>query len=123
MLARPAWHPQLPSSVVLIATHRELHPGSSQVPICLRNLSANPIVILTKVVVGKVTPANWVLPVALPAEASGETSSDPQKDWILEELNNLQGLKEWSEEEQDQARKLLVRWEHLFAPSSSTGLN
>ena len=38
----------------------------------------------------------------------------PQKDWILEELN-LQGLKECPKEEQEQARNLLVKWEHLFA--------
>ena len=49
-------------------------------------------------------------------EASGEPTCDPQKDWILEELN-LQGLEEWLKEEQDQVRKLLVKWEHLFAHS------
>ena len=36
MLAEPAWGPQLPTSMVLTATYRELHPGSSWVPICLR---------------------------------------------------------------------------------------
>ena len=95
----------------------ELHPDSSQVPICLRNLSTYPIVIPTEVVVSKVTPANWVSPVALPAESSGKTAHNPQKKWILEELN-LQGLEEWPREEQDKARKLLVRWEHLFGNSN-----
>ena len=108
--------PQLPASMVLTVTYEELHPGSSWVPICLRNLSACPFIIPTKVVTGKVTPTNWVLPVAFPAEVLGETTHDPCKDWILEELN-LQGLEEWPKEEQDQARKLLVRWEHLFANS------
>ena len=45
-----------------------------------------------------------------------ESTCVPQKGWILEELN-LQGLEEWTKEEQDQARKLLVKWEHLFACS------
>ena len=40
----------------------------------------------------------------------------PKKDWILEELN-LKGLEEWPKEEQEQARKLLVKWEHMFACS------
>ena len=52
LLAKPAWGPQLPASIILTATYGELHPGSSQVPICLRNLSAHSIVIPTKVVVG-----------------------------------------------------------------------
>ena len=38
--------------MVLTATYGELHPGSSQVPICLRNLSAHPIVIPVILVVG-----------------------------------------------------------------------
>ena len=104
----------LPTFIVLTATYGELYPGSSQVPICLRNLSANPIVIPTKVVVGEVTLANQVLPVVLLMGTSGESASGSQKDLILEELN-LQGLKEWPKEEQGQFRKLLVKWEHLFA--------
>ena len=62
-------------------------------PICLRNLSAHPIEVPTKVFVGKVAQANQVLPVALSLEASGETAHNPQKDWILEDLN-LQGIEE-----------------------------
>ena len=44
----------------------------------------------------------------------GESTCDPWKDWILGELN-LQGLGEWPKEVQDWAKKLLVKWEHLFA--------
>ena len=33
------------------------------------------------------------------------------------EVLNLQGLKEWPESEQKQARELLLKWEHLFACS------
>ena len=107
MLAEPATCPQLPTSVVPTTTYGELHSGSSWVPICLRNLNAHPIIIPTKLAVGKVTSANWVPLVALPGEALGEIAHNTQKDWILEELN-LKGLEEWPKEEQDQARKLLV---------------
>ena len=72
--------PQLPTSIVLTATYGELHTGSSQVPICLRNLSACSVVIPAKVVIGKVTPANQVLPVALPMGTSGEPTCGSQKD-------------------------------------------
>ena len=102
--------------MVLTATYGELHPGFSWVPICLRNLSPHPIVMPTKEIIGKVTQANWVPLVVLPMEASGKPTCDPWKYWILEEVN-LQGLEEWPEEEQDRARKLLVKWEHLFACS------
>ena len=60
--------PQVPTSIVPASTYGELHTGSSQVPICLRNLSAYPIVIPTKVVIGKVAPAIQVPPVVLPME-------------------------------------------------------
>ena len=97
----PLYHP---------TTYGELQPGSFQVPICLWNLSSHPIV----VVIGKVTLANQVPLVVLPMGALGESAHGPEKDGILKELN-LQDLEEWSKEEQDKARKLLVKWEHLFA--------
>ena len=72
------------------------------------NLSAHPIVVPTKVVAGKVAPANRVLLVAPPLGTSGESTCGSQKDWILEELN-LQDLEEWPREKQEWARKLLVK--------------
>ena len=80
-------------------------------------LSAHPIIVPTKIVVGKVTPANRVPLVVLPMGTSGESACGPQYDWILEELN-LQGLEEWLREEQEWVSKLLVKWEHLFACSN-----
>ena len=79
--------PPATTSVVLTATYGELHPGSSQVPICLRNLGAHSIAIPTKVVVGKVALANQVPPVVLLMENFGESVCGSQKDSILEELN------------------------------------
>ena len=34
------------------------------------------------------------------------------------EALDLQGLKEWPESEQKQARELLLKWEHLFTHSN-----
>ena len=79
MLTEPAWGPQLPASVVPTITYGELHPGSSWVLICLKNMIAHPIVIPTKVIVGKVTPVNQVLPVMLPMEAWGSPPVTPRK--------------------------------------------
>ena len=116
VLAKPAWGPQLPASVVPTATYGKLHPGSSRVLICLRNFSALPIEVLAKAIVGQVAPANQVPLVVLLMEASGESTHGSQKRWILKALN-LQGLGEWPEAEQEQAREMLLKWQHLFAHS------
>ena len=43
MLAKPAWGTQLSIPIAPTATYGELHPGFSQVPICLRKLSTAPL--------------------------------------------------------------------------------
>ena len=116
MLAQPAQDPQLPVSVVLTATDGELHLGSSQCQSVWRNLSAHPIDIPTQAIIGKVILSNQVLLVVLPKETLGGSAHVPQKGWILEALN-LQGLKEWHKVEQEEAKELLLKWEHLFTHS------
>ena len=113
VLMEPALSPQLPAAVVPIATYGELHPGSSQVPICLHNMSAHAMEIPAKMVVGQVMPANQVPPVVHPTRTKGDKHANTPKGWVLEALD-LQGLKEWPESEQKQARELLLKWEHLF---------
>ena len=114
VLTEPALGPQLPAAVVPIATYRELHPGSSRVPICLCNMSMHAMEILAKTVVGQVMPANQVPPVVHPTRTTIETNTKVPKGWVLEALD-MQGLKEWPESEQKQARELLLKWDHLFA--------
>ena len=73
--------------------------------------------ISTKAVVGQLTPANQVPPVVHPIRTSEESHNKSQKGWVLEVLD-LQGLQEWPESEQKQARELLFKWQHLFAHSN-----
>ena len=101
--------PQLPTAVVPTVTYGELHPGSSGVPICLHNLGDHSIEIPMKTVAGQVAPTNQVALVVLPMRTSKESNSKPQKGWILEALD-LQGLRKWPEQEQEQARELLLKW-------------
>ena len=108
--------PQLPAAVVPTATYGELHPGSSRVLICLCNLSTYTVEIPAKAVVGQVAPAKQVPPVVHPTRTTEGTSSKASKGWVLKALD-LQGLTEWPESEQKQARELLLKWEHLFAHS------
>ena len=113
VLTEPALGPQLLAAVVSIATYGELHPGSSRVPIYLHNMSSRAMEIPAKTVVGQVMPANQVPPVVHPTRTTIETNNKVPKGWVLEALD-LQGLKEWPESEQKQARELLLKWEHLF---------
>ena len=113
VLTEPALSPQLPAAVVPIATYGELHPGYSWVPICLCNMSVHAMEILAKTVVGQVIPTNQVPPVVHLTRTAKEAIINPPKGWVLEALD-LQGLKEWPESEQQQARELLLKWEHLF---------
>ena len=105
--------PLLPVAVVPMATYGELHPGSSRVPICLHNLSTHTMEMPTKAIIGQVVPANQVPPVVHPTRTTKETCNKASKGWVLEALD-LQGLTEWPESEQKQARGLLLKWEHLF---------
>ena len=70
----------------------------------------------TKTIIGQIVPANQVPPVVHPTRIAAEAKYPAQKGWVLEALD-LQGLKEWPESEQKQARELLLKWEHLFAHS------
>ena len=80
VLTEPMSGPQLPTVVVLIVTYRELHLGSSQVPICLCNFSTHSIKIPTKTVAGHLVPANQVPPVVLPRGTSGSPTAIPKRD-------------------------------------------
>ena len=113
VLTEPALGLQLPAAVVPIATYGELHPDSSWVPICLCNMSAHAMEIPAKMVVGQVMPANQVPPVVHLTRTTNDKNVNTPKVWVLEALD-LQGLKEWPELEQKQARELLLKWEHLF---------
>ena len=79
-------------------------------------MSACAIEIPAKTMVGQVIPANQVPLVVHLTRTAKETAAKVPKVWVLEALD-LQGLKEWPESEQRQARELLLKWENLFAHS------
>ena len=66
-----------------------------------------------KTVVGQVMPANHIPLVVHLTRTTENKNVNTPKGWVLEALD-LQGLKEWPESEQEQARELLLKWEHLF---------
>ena len=114
VLMEPALGPQLPAAVVPTATYGELYHGSSRVKVCLHNLSAHAMEVPAKTIIGQIVPANEVPPVIHLTRTTAETKYPAQKGWVLQALD-LQGLTEWPESEQKEARELLLKWEHLFA--------
>ena len=113
VLTEPALGLQLPAAVVPIAMYGELHPGSSRVPICLCNMSSCAMEVPARTVVGQVTPANQVPLVVHLTRTTADTTTKSCNGWVLEALD-LQGLQDWPESEQGQAKELLLKWEHLF---------
>ena len=67
-------------------------------------------------VVGQVLPANQVPPVALLTVGSEESISNPQRVGLGGSVPPSLG--EWPKSEQEQARELLLTWEHLFVHSN-----
>ena len=80
--------PQLPMAAVQMVTYRELHLGSSRIPICLWNLSTHTMEIPAKAVIGQVALANQVPLVVLLSRTSEESNHKPQKGWVLEALEH-----------------------------------
>ena len=117
VLTEPALGPQLLAAVVPIAMYGELHRGSSRVPICLHNMSSCAMEVPAKTMVGQVMPANQVPPVVHLTRTAKNKNVNTPNSWVLEALD-LQGLKEWPESEQKQARELLLKWEHLFVQNN-----
>ena len=71
--------PQLPTTVVPTTTYRELHLGSSRVPICLCIIEHPYHGNSHKVMVGQVAMADQVPLVVLPTRTSKESNPAPQK--------------------------------------------
>ena len=103
------WYPQLP-----MGNYTLVPQGYQSVCAILTSMLLK---IPYKTIIGQIVPANQVPPVVHPTRTGAETKYPAQKGWVLEALD-LQGLKEWHESEQKQARELLLKLEHLFAHSN-----
>ena len=64
-------------------TYIELRPGSSKVAICIRNLSARPMTIPSKTIIGSIATANIIPPMLAPkiktVEENQEEGTDANK--------------------------------------------
>ena len=98
--------------VEVINAYGFLKPGSSRVPVVIKNLSARTITIRKGDAIAEVAPAN-VVPAMLAPQPTEEGSQPPSKKLtdsdrkkILLEKLDLKGLEGWPEQYQKKARGL-----------------
>ena len=87
------------------------------VPVCPHNLSTHAIDVPAKWSLGRLClPVKYLWWSTQPGLLQ-RPNTQHKRDRVLEALD-IQGLKEWPESEQKQARELLLKWEHLFTHSN-----
>ena len=88
-----------------------MEPGSSRVSVGLRNLSARPITIPSRSVVDHLQQATIQ---KVHASESKQGSTDKGGAWVLDQLN-LEGLDQWTHDQQKAAKELLVASADVFS--------
>ena len=115
LVAEPSDCKQIPASVQCAPTYCILEPGSNRVAVGLKNISAKAITIPSRVVVGKLQQARMV-----PDDRTSKFKQGPaggkEGSWILDQLN-LDGLENWTGEQQQSAKDLLVDSADVFSQS------
>ena len=92
-----------------------MEPGSNRGAVGLKNISAQAITMPSRVVVGKLQQARMV-----PDDKTSKSKQSPTGgkggSWILDQLN-LEGLENWTGEQQQSAKDLLVDSADVFSQS------
>ena len=101
---------QLPSGIQCTPSYCTMEPGSSRVSVGLRNLSARPITIPSHSVVGHLQQATIQ---KVHASENKQGSTDKGGAWVLDQLN-LEGLEQWTDDQQRAAKELLVASADVF---------
>ena len=103
--------------ICAMPSYGKLKPGSSRVPVVLKNLTCRKVVVKKGEPIAHVTAANAV-PAMLAPKAEQESlpklSKNERIKRLFEKLD-LSGMKDWGEEDQQKARDLLVEFHDLFA--------
>ena len=105
--------------VMSVNTKSELMPHNSRVKVMLRNLSARPIKMTAKAVVGEVSPCNVVPPIWKPDGEANVGEVDQPCSQEVEDLHKQLGLDEppdWMEgEDVRKAKKLIQKFHMVFS--------
>ena len=114
LIAEPSKNSQLPSNIQCTPTYCTLEPGSNQVTVGLRNISARKIIVPSKTIICQIQLANIIPPMNT---STDQTPSEKQKeaDPCIPDQLDLGELSTWSEEQQYAARKLLCEYAETFS--------
>ena len=114
LIAEPFKDSQLPSNIQCTPSYCTLEPGSNQVTVGLRNISARKITIPSKTIVCQLQLANIIPPMHTPTEQHPSEVKREDDPCIPDQLD-LGELSTWSEEQQHAARKLLCDYADTFS--------
>ena len=121
VVTEPTWTSGAVRDVEVINAYGFLKPGSSRVPVVIKNLSAQTITIRKGDAIAEVAPANVVPAMLAPqptdevTAASGPKLTERERKRVLLEKLDLKGLETWPENYQKQARDLLQEFHDIFA--------
>ena len=104
---------QLPSGIQCTPIYCTLEPGSNRVAVGLRNLSSRSITIPLWSVVGQLEQAT-IQKVQSSGKQNKQGPIGKEGAWVLDQLN-LQGLDNWTEDQQRVAKDLLVDSADVFS--------
>ena len=113
LIAESSSGSQLPSGVQCTPTYHTLEPGSSRVPVGLQNLSSRSITIPLWSVVGQLQQVT-IQKVHSSGKQSKQGPTGKEGAWVLDQLN-LEGLDNWTEDQQKVATDLLVDSADVFS--------
>ena len=114
LIAEPFKNSQLPSNIQCTPTYCTLEPGSNQVTVGLRNISARKITVPSKTILCQIQLANIIPPMNT---STDQTPSEEKKedDPCIPNHLDLGELSTWTEEQQYAARKLLCDYADTFS--------
>ena len=112
LIAEPFKNSQLPSNIQCTPTYCTLEPGSNQVTVDLRNISARKIIVPSKTIVCQIQLANIIPPMQTSKEQIPSSEGD---DPCIPDQLDLGELGTWSEEQQHAARKLVCDYADTFS--------
>ena len=104
---------QLPSRVQCTPTYCTFEPGSSRFSVGLRNLSSRSIIIPSQSVVGQLQQAT-IQKVQSSGKQNKQGPTGEEGAWVLDQLN-LEGLDNWTENQQRTAKELLIDSANIFS--------
>ena len=104
---------QLPSGVQCTPTYCTVEPGSSRVSVGLRNVSSRSITIPSRSAVGQLQQAA-IQKVQISGKQNKQGPTGKEGAWVLDQLN-LEGLDNWTEDQQRAPKELLVDSADVFS--------